>query len=337
MTMNIKGLLNVRIAPQADVSRKVLVSLGIGAVAYVVTTLVTDAAQGPQIWGLTLSVFIAGVTLVTQMLAELEKRLAKVEDGQQRLARDVKERVDAGFQKVNRASELFGRVDASALPTDEVIQLVRHSTRLHPAVPPLITRFTQAELGRVSAFLKELSDGDNVHYEGEDRDWMLALTRSVELSIHATSLTTVDAGGSSFVDGGLWASDLGQRYLDAQREAIARGIEICRVFILDKAGLASEPEFLEVCDLQREMGVEVRVLDAVTVPSRHKTSLFDFILFDDVVSYEVTPAARIEGGHATTLTTRLELRPARVKDRSLRFAELWASARQFDPTEIPGD
>jgi hypothetical protein len=297
----------------------------------VVTTLVTDAAQGPQIWGLTLSVFIAGVTLVTQMLAELEKRLASVQDGQQRLARDVKDLVDSGFQKVNQASELFGRVDASALPTDEVLQLVRHSTRLDAAVPPLITRFTQAEITRVSAFLKELTDGDNVHYEGEDRDWMLSLTRSVASSIHATSLTTVDAGGTSFTDGGLWTSDLGQRYLDAQREAIARGIQICRVFILDKAELASEPGFLEVCRLQREMGIQVRVLDAATVPSRHKASLFDFILFDDVLSYEVTPALRIDGGRSATLTTRLELRPARVKDRSLRFAELWESALELDP------
>ncbi len=329
MNTNIRERFQER-AARADVPRKIVISLGVGTLAYFITNLVADDSTGRQIWGLTLSVFIGGITLVTQLLADFENRLARVEEGQERHARDIEDRVKAGFSKINEATKLFGLVEASALRTEGVIQLVQHSTQIDAGSPPLVFRFAQAEITRMSDFLKELSDGGNVIYEGEDRDWMLSLTRSVESSIDATSLTTVDAGGTGFVDGGLWASDLGQRYLDAQREAIHQGVQIRRVFILDKPDLANEQDFLGVCKLQQDMGVEVRILDSSAVPGLRRSSLFDFVLFDDVISYEVTPASRIEGAtKPTILTTRLELRPSRVRDRLQRFKDLWTSAREL--------
>src|SRR5262249_4743213 len=151
------------------------------------------------------------------------------------------------------------------------------------------------EIGRMSEFLKELSEGGNVTYEGEDRDWMLALARNANSSIDATSLTTVDAGGRGFVDGGLWASDLGQRYLEVPRDAVMRGIRIRRVFIMDRPDLVADEGFLSVCNMQHEMGIEVRVLDSSAIPEVQRSSLFDFILFDDAISYETTPASSIDG------------------------------------------
>jgi signal transduction histidine kinase len=53
------------------VLRRVLISLVLGALAYVLTEL-TDQ---PEIWGLMLSVFVGGVTLVTQFLVDFEARL----------------------------------------------------------------------------------------------------------------------------------------------------------------------------------------------------------------------------------------------------------------------
>jgi hypothetical protein len=318
-------------ASRADVLRKIAISLGIGALAYFITNLVADASQTLQIWSLTMSIFIGGLALVTQLLGDFGKRLAKVEMGQERHAHEIEEQVKTGFSTINEATKLFDLVEASALHTEGVIQLVRHSTQIDSASPPLVFRFAQAEISRMSEFLKDLGDGGNVIYEGEDHDWMLSLTRSVSSSIDATSLTTVNAGGTGFVDGGLWASDLGQRYLDAQRDAIHQGIRIRRIFILDKPDLANEEDFLDLCRLQKEVGVEVRILDSSAVPGLRRSSLFDFILFDDVISYEVTPASRIEGAtKPTILTTRLELRPARVRDRIQRFRDLWASARDLD-------
>ncbi len=154
---------------------------------------------------------------------------------------------------------------------------------------------------------------------------MLSLTRNSQSTIDATSLTTVDAGGRGFVDGGLWASDLGQRYLEVQRSAITRGVRIRRVFIMDRPDLIADHGFVGVCGRQREMGIDVRIR-----PRRSRRSAqlaFDFIVFDDAISYESTPASSIDGSvRPSIVNTRLELRPARVKNRMERFKDLWDAA-----------
>jgi hypothetical protein len=76
------------------------------------------------------------------------------------------------------------------------------------------------------------------------------------------------------------------------------------------------------------MGIDVRLLDTTAIPGTRRSSLFDFILFDDVISYESTPASSIDGSiRPTIVNTRLELRASRVKDRILRFKDLYNSAR----------
>jgi hypothetical protein len=334
------------------VIRKIFVSVAIGTIAYFITNILIERIGEKQIWAITLSLLLGGVTFLAQVLHDFEGRMTGVERSEVSHAASVEEiveqrfgeirdemeegfaRIDkvvqAGFTKINEATELFGLVEASALRTDAVTRLVRHSTQIDPTAPPLIFRFAQDEIGRMSEFLKELSEGGNVTYEGEDRDWMLSLARNANSSIDATSLTTVDAGGRGFVDGGLWSSDLGQRYLEVQRDAIMRGIRIRRVFIMDRPDLARDDGFLSVCSMQHELGIEVRVLDSSAIPEVRRSSLFDFILFDDVISYETTPASSIEGSiRPTIVNTRLELRPNRVKDRIQRFKDLWASAREF--------
>ncbi|MBO0867882.1 MAG: phosphatidylserine/phosphatidylglycerophosphate/cardiolipin synthase family protein [Micromonosporaceae bacterium] len=309
---------------------KISVSLATAALAYLVTNYLTEVFDIRELTGLTLSIVIGGVTLIIQFLIEFGDRFATVEAAHERHAQHIEELVRAGFSKINEATELFGLVDESALRSD-AIQLVRHSTQIDPAAPPLFFRFAQHEITRMSEFIKELSEGGNVTYEGEDRDWMLALARNARSSIDATSLSTVDAGGRGFVDDGLWSSDLGQRYLEVQREAIRNGVRIRRVFILDRPDLAQDPDLRNACQIQRELGIAVRVLDASAIPGMRRTSLFDFILFDEVISYEVTPAARIDGDiRPAIVNTRLELRPLRVRDRIQRFTDLWESAKEAD-------
>jgi hypothetical protein len=309
--------------------RKVALALLFGAAAYVIATVTTTFTALHQLQAATLSIMFAGLVLVIQVVLEFEGRLSIVALTQQEHSEHMESMVKAGFSKINEATELFSLMEASAVRSDVVIQLVRNSTQLDPASPTLISRFAQAEIGRVSEFLKELSDGGAVTYDGEDRDWILALANSVETSIDATSLSTVDAGGKGSVDAGLWTSDLGQRYLDAQREAIQRGVRIRRVFILGQPDLASDDAFLEVCHRQRDLGIQVRVLDSSAIPGTRRTSLFDFVLFDDVISYEVTPASPVHGTtRPTIVNTRLELRRVRVRDRIQRFKDLWASAHE---------
>jgi hypothetical protein len=155
---------------------------------------------------------------------------------------------------------------------------------------------------------------------------MLDLTRSATESILAVSLTTVDAG----VDGGLWMTDLGQRYLQLQKEATARGVAIQRIFIAAEAEMLRNEEFQEICQLHREMGVHVRLLDAADAPLLRATTMFDFIVFDSSVSYESTPASlATERVRPIIINTRLVQDEERVEDRLKRFHELWAKAKDL--------
>ncbi|GAA0360071.1 hypothetical protein GCM10010151_57370 [Actinoallomurus spadix] len=306
--------------------RKVLLSALLGAFAYVITNL-TDQ---PQLWQITVSIFISGVLLVVQFVIEFDDRLKDVEHRQHSHHKVMEQLVDQGFRKISDATELFGLVEMSAVKTDSVTQLVRNSTRIDGATPELVQRFAQGEINRLSQLLLKLGDGSDVTYEGEDREWILGLARNAESFIYATSLTTVDAGGDGF-DGGFWNSDLGQHYLELQREAIQqRNVTIKRLFILDRPTLSDDPDFQEMCVYQSYIGIEVRVLKPRAGPSQPPISMSDFILFDGVVSYETIPAVRVsDRTRPTIMHTRLVLESDRLKERTDRFADLWGMAVPF--------
>ena len=163
-------------------------------------------------------------------------------------------------------------------------------------------------------------------YEGEDRDWILGLTRHAASTIDAISLTTVDAG----IDGGLWMTDLGQRYLQTQQEAVHRGVKIRRIFVTDRASAAEDRDFQYVCGVHSRMGIEIRVLDAADAPGTRANTMFDFIVFDDSLSYESTPAS-VPGRsrQPIIINTRLVQDRERVEDRVRRFQELWTAAQEI--------
>jgi hypothetical protein len=270
---------------------------------------------------------------VVQVLHDFEGRVISVQEAQAEHTHEVKALVRTGFTKINEATELFGQVETSALRTDAVLQLVRHAVQIDTAAPSLVLRFAQAELERMSEFLKELGGGGHVMYEGEDRDWMLSLARTAERTIDATSLTTVDAGGRGFVDGGLWSSDLGQRYMEVQREAIERKVRVRRLFIMDRSDLVNDIGFVSVYQRQQEMGIEVKVLDSDDADKLRRSAVFDFVVFDNVLSYETTPASLMDrGSRPAILNTRLELRQSRVNDRAQRFRDLWEAGHELDLT-----
>lgn len=306
--------------------RKVVVSLVVGGFVYIVTELTGQEA----IWNLTMSIFLGGLTLVVQLLMSFENRLAAVEEtGTNHMAR-LEVMIRSGFARINEVTELFNLVESSALRTDTITQLVRHATLIDPASPSLVLRFAEAEVSRFSQFLKDISESRNVLYEGEDQDWLLTLARNAVATIDATSLTTMVGEGSGYMDDLLWTSDFGQRYLEAQREAIQQGVMIRRLFVLvDGLDVIDNDEILAVCQPQQAIGIEVRVLDPADVPTAQREALFDFIVFDGAISYETTAAPRLaESTRPTILNTRLELRPDRVQGRIRRFDYLWECGRQ---------
>jgi hypothetical protein len=318
----------------SSVFRKVFTTLAVGGAAF----LITNTLDEPIIWTVTLSVFIGGVTLVVQFLNDFDNRLQIVELGQARHFATVEELIKNRFSSISEATELFSLVEASAVRADLVKELVRHATRLDGSSHQLIHNFAHAEIERVSEIMKELSGHSDITYDGEDRDWLLALTRNSAATIDAMSFTAVDASGKGFDDGGLWASDLGQRYLEAQQKAMERGVMIRRIFVLDNPEGADDPELLRMCGIHQKLGIQVRILDPLTLPGLYHNWMFDFIVFDSVICYETTPApwAR-KGTKPAIVSTRLVLGPQRVAARADGFRDLWSAARDLSSArgELP--
>jgi hypothetical protein len=331
---------------------KIIVSLLLGLIAFLLAQVLDNkgGASG-LVLGIGGSVFVSGVAFVAQFLIDVADRLDalgyRIDDLGSNLARaeniierrhaENQEMINSGFLRINTATELFGAVEASALKTDAMTQLVKNSTSVGKGKPSLVFDFAQAEIGRLSGYLKDLGQGGDVTYEGEDRDWLLGLTRVAAVTIDATSLSTVDAGGRGFVDGGLWNSDLGQQYLDAQREAIARGVAVRRIFIVDRPELEINDDFIGVIREHTKIGVQVRTLKPDDLAGTRRSSLIDFIVIDGVLSYQATPASRSPGRPPTIASTTLVTNPVRIAERIERYKALWAAAAPVDDVEPPDD
>jgi hypothetical protein len=301
---------------------KVLITAMVGGVAYLLTSL----AHQSQISAVTLAAFIGGVVLVVQFLIDFDQRLANVENGQIRQSAEMHAVVNEKFIEVSRATELFGQIEASALGAD-VDRLIRYSIGLDGSAPRLALDLARSQIERVSQLLHQLGGGiEAVYDDGEDRDWLLALTRNTRSTIDATSRGVAGPDGR-FVDEGLWLTELGQRYLEAQQAAIREGVTIRRVFLLDRPELADDPVFGAIRRQQEAIGINVRVIGLGEIPGTGRSFVSDLIVFDDVISYEST-ASRAAGMAPMYVKTTLILEPDRVKRRIRRFNDIWDGARE---------
>ena len=306
----------------SSVIRTALLTLATGTVTF----MVTNGLNQPQSTCITLSILIGGVVLIVRFLVDFEKRLTTVERVQRESTADMKRMVGDAFNEISEATALFGLIEASALQTDLVTQLVRNSTQISPDSPPIIYQFVQAKIKETSDFLKQLAEGGTVTYYGEDRDWLLGLTRHATESVDAISLAAVDHD--------LWRSEIGQRYLDAQRRAARAGKRVRRIFVLDEPGMEFDAELRRVYEEQRKMLIEVRLLDRSAVPSPLQVQLRDLILFDDTLAYETTPTPA-DPHLAQVAETRLVLTESRVKECAQLFRELWETSREPRAEPVP--
>lgn len=280
-------------------------------------TLVAANLGGMQVRNsLELAAVVAfGVALVLFMV-DTEVRLSA-----------VGEQVTAGFSQFGRLAELAAQMERSSLGPALLADFLETAGQVDGRVNPLLQRLARREVERLAAFVRELPVGGGIAYDGEDRDWLLGLAREAEHSINAISLSTVDAGMRGF-DGGLWTSDLGTRYVEFQREAISRKVRIRRIFVFESDDLARDETFLRITQMQRDIGVEVRMLDHQLIPDWMQAAIFDFIVFDGAVSYETTPATTFAAGQTRPAIVRtfLTAMPTRVRDLEYRFEQLWEAA-----------
>lgn len=245
------------------------------------------------------------------------------------------ERVSDGFAQTGRLAELSAKMERSSLGPAVLAEFLETASQVDGRVNPLLQRLARREVERMTAFARQLPAGGEIGYDGEDREWLLGLAQEAQESIDAISLSTVDAGVLG-LDGGLWTSDLGIRYLDDQRKAIARSVRIRRIFVFEAETLAQDESFQRVARQQRNAGVEVRMLDQKLIPDYLQSTIFDFIIFDGAVSYETTagtPFTADQPRPGTLLRTRLAPEPNRVRDLEARFEQLWRVADPDRPID----
>lgn len=222
--------------------------------------------------------------------------------------------VAGGLARLNEVTELFDLVDHSALPREAAARLVRSATIAGTLAPAIVQDFVRVEIMRLTALMEHLSQ-EVADREGEDHDWILTLTGCAALTIDATS-TWPEA------DRDLWRSELGARYLRAQRDAIERGVRIRRLFIIEEPE-HDLPELSQLREYQQSIGIDVRVLAlSGLAPNVRLTGIDDFIVFDESLSYEIGFDLR-----GVAARTAIDLRSHRIAHRVQQFRTLWEASQ----------
>jgi hypothetical protein len=292
----------------------IVLKIGFPLLIGLITLVAADVGGMPGRNALALTAVVAFGSALVHFIVDTEGRLSAI---------DV--RMAEGFAKIDKSAESSSMTDRSIVDSALLADLLHAASKSDERVNPLLQRLARREMEQVARFVRQLPAGAEITYEGEDRDWLLGLTREAERSIDAISLSTVDAG---VLDGGLWTSDLGIRYLELQHAAIARKVRIRRVFVFENAEMARDEAFQRITQVQRDAGIEVRMLDNVFIPAWMQSIIFDFIVFDGSVSYETSPATAFAVGESRPgkLRTLLAPVPARVRELEEQFEQLWDAA-----------
>ncbi|WP_327290184.1 hypothetical protein [Streptomyces sp. NBC_01198] len=285
--------------PIPAVLLKVLVTACLGALSY----LLTNLADQPEIWKITVSVFIAGAALIVQYLADFEGQLSAH-------ALEVKTLVRDGLTGFNDATRLSALLEESPIGSAEVEQLSRTVVEFGAGRPDLLYVFARSEIARLAGLLADLR-GNHADYEGEDRDWLLSLTRCAAVSVDAASTS---------VDREFWDTDLGRHYESAQEAAVRRGVPVRRLIIVNTPA-EIDTAVTEVRDRQKSLGIDVRVLAVSTLSAaERRDSVKNFVLFDGAVGYE---SSTEDSDPSRIYETSLAIGD-RVTERVRRFQVLWA-------------
>ena len=328
------------------VLRQSLISASVGIGTFAASQAVDVILDyGKLVSALLLSILMGGITMLVQFLVQFESRLdvledaqgatlqaiqaqvQRIEESQERLQKQVAGTLDENFAKISRANEIFTEIQAGRVPDAEHLEdLLRSSRRVGGDVPDVLLGVAQRTVDQLTDFVKHLGGGTRIPYPGEDREWLIGLAESARHSIDAISFPVIDGA-----DDGFWSTDLGVRYLALQREAIAlREVRIRRIFVFTDPGRDLTATFARIRAEHHASGVSVRMLDTSKLGEELRSLIRDFILFDDRVSYELTPDVQ----DPPMKRTHLVVEPEMLQERRDLFERLWRLA--FDEHEQPG-
>jgi hypothetical protein len=313
----------------------VLLKILVTSLVFLIALLVTNALDRKEgagdVWNLTASVVIGGAALIVQYLVDFEKRLEEIETSQAELIRDVKdnlvnhhlaltELVDDRFRRINAATELFSNVDRSVLRSDAVIKLARRATECGQLNNDTVKTFASEEIERLAGLLENLSSR-SADCLGENQDWLIGLTHCIKQSLDATSTS---------VDRDFWGSEPAARYLEAQSDALLRGVEIRRLFLVDQPQQIDD-EVRALCNNQRALGIDARVVALAELPPWAQLGTkSDFIVFDRELSYEIDQDTK-----DVNAKTTLNARTTHVEHRLRQFTRLWDATATLPHGGIP--
>jgi hypothetical protein len=283
---------------------RVAATLLFGSITYVITSQTGQSTEST----ITLSVFIGGVVLVVQYLAEFERRQAAYAEEQRITLADF-----------SRATHLFEALKGSGLSVADFERLIDSLSAINNLGSEMISDLTMGEFERLTQFVEQVRAGEAT-YDGEDREWLLALTRGAQGDIVATS--------STMVDDEFWPSELGDRYLKAQAAAVGRGVRVRRVFLVDDLARTADAEFRELSRRQSEMKLEYRVIEVSKLTHAQQKIYKDYVVFDKRLYYQVRPPSQIGalGSQAAVMETRLSLKAYDIETGVGYFEELWKLA-----------
>jgi hypothetical protein len=341
--------------------RKALVSVACGGVCL---ALVLVFSRGSGIVpALTISIVVAGMALLVDFLYEFDRRTERLEQstgaaignavadihrgvsntgaGLEQVVTEIYDAVaevraelDRRFAQLTNLPEAFGLQPLEHTGAAELVKMVRDAYTFERRASPLANTFARNQAQRLNSLLHQLRSGQ-CSYDGEDRDWLLALTTICSRTLYATSLTTTDAGGRLRFSGGFWETDLGLRYLELQGDAVRRGAAVRRLFILQDARITEDRFYNDLCLRHRKLGIEIRYLTPDMLSPDLLGLLDDFIIFDSEVVYETVTSLATDNTRPVVANVHLWLNRSHVGRRSGQYTRLWSAALPcVDPDDL---
>lgn len=283
---------------------KALTSLAAGGLASGIANVTDSEAK----WQIGVGIFVGGCILILQLLGDLINQVRDLKAVLPQYNAQTQETVAGSFARISEATKFYSEMER--LPPDGVAALATSAVEVVSKGPDIMRRFAEELMRRLAVDMEALKSG-SVDCAGENHDWLLTLTNCATHSIDTTSTL-------SLVDRDFWNSGPADRYLQAQREAIARGVTIRRLFLVaDSADL--DDDLLQLAQEQEELGIQTRVVVRTQLPQNVRRGLVDeFIVFDKATCYEIEQ----DQFHVNT-STRVRAHEDYVGLRTQRFAELW--------------
>lgn len=283
---------------------KVFISLAAGGL----TSIVAKVANSEAKWQIGVGIFVGGCILMLQLLGDLINQVRDLKAVLPQHNAQTQETVVRSFAQISEATKFYNEMER--LPSDGVAALAASAVEVVSRGPDIMRRFAEELMRRLAIDMEALKSG-SVDCAGENHDWLLTLTNCATSSIDTTSTL-------SLVDRDFWNSGPADRYLQAQREAIARGVTVRRLFLVDDSADLND-ELRQLGHEQEVLGIETRVLVRTRLPQNVRRGLVDeFIVFDKATCYEIEQ----DQLHVNT-STRVRAHEDYVRLRTQRFAELW--------------